>query len=148
MVSAGLMPDAEQPTVLTGDAATAEAAAVSVEPEARFAAADLRPDRPLPVADARHGERVDMSRPRRIAVIGSGVAGLTAAHVAAKTAHVTLYEADNRLGGHADTHDVATALAIDTGFIVHNERTYPTLLRLFAELGVRDAALGDVDVGP
>ena len=57
------------------------------------------------------GDRVDMSRPRRIAVIGSGVAGLTAAHVAAKHAHVTLYEADARLGGHADTHDVATGRA-------------------------------------
>ena len=73
--------------------------------------------------------------PRRIAVVGSGVAGLTAAHVAARTAHVTLYEADARLGGHADTHDV-DGLTIDTGFIVHNQRTYPTLLRLFAELGV------------
>src|SRR5690349_7733272 len=72
---------------------------------------------------------------RRIAVIGSGVAGLTAAHVAARHAHVTLYESDSRLGGHADTHDV-DGLAIDTGFIVHNERTYPTLLRLFAEVGV------------
>jgi predicted NAD/FAD-binding protein/DUF1365 family protein len=72
---------------------------------------------------------------RRIAVIGSGVAGLTAAHAAARSAHVTLYEADPRLGGHADTHDV-DGLAIDTGFIVHNRRTYPTLLRLFAELGV------------
>jgi predicted NAD/FAD-binding protein/DUF1365 family protein len=72
---------------------------------------------------------------RRIAVIGSGVAGLTAAHVAARTAQVTLYEADPRLGGHADTHEV-DGLAIDTGFIVHNERTYPTLLRLFAEVGV------------
>lgn len=79
------------------------------------------------------------SEPRRIAVIGSGVAGLTAAWVASRTAHVTLYEADDRLGGHADTHRVATPdgeLAIDTGFIVHNRRTYPTLLRLFAELGV------------
>lgn len=72
---------------------------------------------------------------RRVAVIGSGVAGLTAAHVAARSAHVTLYEADTRAGGHADTHEV-DGLAIDTGFIVHNERTYPTLLRLFAELGV------------
>ena len=72
---------------------------------------------------------------RRIAVIGSGVAGLTAAYVAARTAHVTLYEADPRLGGHADTHRVGD-LAIDTGFIVHNLRTYPTLLRMFAELGV------------
>jgi predicted NAD/FAD-binding protein/DUF1365 family protein len=72
---------------------------------------------------------------RRIAVIGSGVAGLTAAHVAAKTAEVTLFEADSRLGGHADTHEV-DGLAIDTGFIVHNRRTYPVLMRLFAELGV------------
>jgi predicted NAD/FAD-binding protein len=76
---------------------------------------------------------------RRIAVVGSGVAGLTAAHVAARTAQVTLYEADPRLGGHADTHDV-DGLAIDTGFIVHNERTYPTLLRLFAEVGVETQA--------
>ncbi len=70
-----------------------------------------------------------------VAVVGSGVAGLTAAHVAAKSARVTLYEADPRLGGHADTH-LVEGLAIDTGFIVHNQRTYPTLLRLFAELGV------------
>jgi predicted NAD/FAD-binding protein len=80
-----------------------------------------------------------MSPPRRVAVVGSGVAGLLAAHVAARTAHVTLYEADDRLGGHADTHrvhDGRVELRIDTGFIVHNRRTYPTLLRLFAELGV------------
>ena len=79
-----------------------------------------------------------MSTARR-AVIGSGVAGLVAAHVLAKDAHVTLYEADARLGGHADTHVVEVAgrtVAVDTGFIVHNDRTYPTLLRLFAELGV------------
>ncbi|QBR93062.1 FAD-dependent oxidoreductase [Nocardioides euryhalodurans] len=76
-----------------------------------------------------------MGTPRHVAVIGSGVAGLLAAHVAARTAHVTLLEADDRIGGHADTHQVDD-LAIDTGFIVHNRRTYPTLLRLFAELGV------------
>ncbi|GCD90374.1 FAD-dependent oxidoreductase [Nocardioides sp. LS1] len=82
--------------------------------------------------------------PSRVAVIGSGVAGLTAAYVASRTAHVTLFEADERLGGHADTHLVpevsngqSRELAIDTGFIVHNQRTYPTLLRLFAELGVQ-----------
>ena len=79
---------------------------------------------------------------RRVAVVGSGVAGLTAAYVLARPGndcHVTLYEADERLGGHADTHEVDGPdgrLAIDTGFIVHNERTYPVLLRLFAELGV------------
>ena len=74
-----------------------------------------------------------------MAVIGSGVAGLTAAHVAAKSARVTLFEADDRLGGHADTHLVSEGdrtLAIDTGFIVHNRHSYPTLLRLFEELGV------------
>ena len=78
---------------------------------------------------------------RRVAVVGSGVAGLTAANVlgrgdeGADRAHLTLFEADDRLGGHADTHGV-DGLAIDTGFIGHNERTYPVLLRLFAELGV------------
>jgi uncharacterized protein len=73
-------------------------------------------------------------------VIGSGVAGLTAAHVLQRAADVTLYEANERVGGHADTHEVPTdggaILGIDTGFIVHNRRTYPTLLRLFAELDV------------
>ncbi|RNL65225.1 DUF1365 family protein [Nocardioides marmoriginsengisoli] len=76
---------------------------------------------------------------RRVGIVGSGVAGLTAAFVISRSARVTLLEADDRLGGHADTHTVATAdgpVAVDTGFIVHNERTYPTLLRMFAELGV------------
>jgi predicted NAD/FAD-binding protein/DUF1365 family protein len=76
-----------------------------------------------------------MSTPRHVAVIGSGVAGLTAAHVLGRQAGVTLYEADSRLGGHADTH-VVDGVAVDTGFIVHNERTYPHLMRLFHELGV------------
>jgi predicted NAD/FAD-binding protein len=77
---------------------------------------------------------------RSVAVVGSGVAGLTAAYVLQRACDVTLYEADSRLGGHAHTHERATAdgrpLKVDSGFIVHNERTYPTLLRLFAELGV------------
>ena len=77
---------------------------------------------------------------RRMAVVGSGIAGLTAAHVLQQSADVTLFEADGRLGGHADTHEVAlpngSTAGVDTGFIVHNRRTYPTLLRLFAELGV------------
>src|SRR3954463_7187428 len=77
---------------------------------------------------------------RRIAVVGSGVAGLTTAYVLQRSADVSLYEADDRLGGHADTHEVVGAdgvlRPVDTGFIVHNRRTYPTLLRLFAELGV------------
>ncbi len=74
------------------------------------------------------------------AVLGSGVSGLTAAHVLSRTHVVTVLEADHRAGGHAHTHDVTdsagTELRIDTGFIVHNERTYPNLLRLFGELGI------------
>lgn len=85
-------------------------------------------------------DRSAAARRRRIAVVGAGVAGLTAAHVLQKSADVTLFEADDRLGGHAHTHDIQDAsgrlVQVDTGFIVHNERTYPTLLRLFAELGV------------
>ena len=73
-------------------------------------------------------------------MVGSGVAGLTAAYVLQRNADVHLYEADARLGGHADTHEVVGrdggVRSVDTGFIVHNRRTYPTLLRLFAELGV------------
>ncbi|WP_037869837.1 NAD(P)/FAD-dependent oxidoreductase [Streptomyces sp. SPB074] len=76
----------------------------------------------------------------RTAVIGSGVAGLTAAHLLTNAGPVDLYEADERLGGHAHTHEVLDSrglpLHVDSGFIVHNRRTYPTLLRLFAELGV------------
>ncbi|MGN7131951.1 NAD(P)/FAD-dependent oxidoreductase [Rhodococcoides corynebacterioides] len=78
--------------------------------------------------------------PRSIAVVGSGVAGLTAAYVLSRTERVTVFEADARLGGHADTHTVTTRthgdLSVDTGFIVHNDRTYPTLQRLFRELSV------------
>ncbi len=73
-------------------------------------------------------------------MVGSGVAGLTAAYVLQRAADVTLYEADDRLGGHADTHEVlggdGVLRNIDTGFIVHNQRTYPLLRRLFDELGI------------
>ncbi|MGY0235231.1 NAD(P)/FAD-dependent oxidoreductase [Longispora urticae] len=72
---------------------------------------------------------------RQVAVIGAGVSGLTAAYLLRWEHDVTLFEADDRLGGHAHTHDLG-GLAVDSGFIVHNERTYPFLLRLFAELGV------------
>jgi predicted NAD/FAD-binding protein len=76
---------------------------------------------------------------RSVAVIGAGVSGLTAAWILQRDAEVTLYEELPRLGGHAHTHDVPAGdrvVAVDSGFIVHNERTYPNLLRLFSELGV------------
>jgi uncharacterized protein len=77
---------------------------------------------------------------RRIAVIGGGVSGLTAGYLLARANEVTVFEADGRLGGHAHTHRLAapdgTELAVDSGFIVCNERTYPLLTRLFTELGV------------
>ena len=77
---------------------------------------------------------------RRIAVIGSGVSGMTAGYVLSRTDDVTLFEADSRLGGHADTHMVVPPagppIGVDTGFIVYNERTYPLLTSMFAELGV------------
>lgn len=83
-----------------------------------------------------------MSQARResAAVVGSGIAGLTAAYVLQQRYDVTLYEAAGRLGGHTHTHDVITpdagTVPIDTGFIVHNQRTYPLLCRLFSELHV------------
>jgi predicted NAD/FAD-binding protein len=77
---------------------------------------------------------------QHVAVIGAGVSGLTAAYLLQRRYNVTLYEAEPRLGGHAHTHEVLTpderVLPVDSGFIVHNDRTYPNLLRLFAELGV------------
>ncbi len=75
-----------------------------------------------------------------VAVIGSGVSGLTAAYLLRRTHDVTLFEADSRLGGHAHTHDLTASdgseHAVDSGFIVHNDRTYPWLRKLFAELEV------------
>ncbi len=79
---------------------------------------------------------------RSVAVIGSGVSGLVAAYVLAQRDRVTLYEADSRLGGHAHTHhiplpeDDGRTIGVDSAFLVHNDRTYPTLCRLFDELGV------------
>jgi uncharacterized protein len=80
---------------------------------------------------------------KEIAVIGSGISGLAAAYYLSRRHRVTLYEREERLGGHTHTVTVdssAGPLAVDTGFIVHNTRNYPNLLRLFAELGVPTAA--------
>jgi predicted NAD/FAD-binding protein len=75
----------------------------------------------------------------RIAVLGSGISGMAAAHLLSRKHTVWLYEREDRIGGHTHTHTVTTSKgprAIDTGFIVHNDRTYPNLVRLFSELGV------------
>ena len=75
----------------------------------------------------------------RIAVVGSGIAGLSAAWLLRERHDVTLYEGDGRLGGHANTVTVdcdGTPVAVDTGFIVYNERNYPNLVHLFDRLGV------------
>jgi len=80
---------------------------------------------------------------RRVAVVGSGIAGLSAAFRLATDAHVTLFEAGPHFGGHTNTVDVTLdghTFGVDTGFLVFNERTYPQLIRLFAELGVETTA--------
>ena len=83
---------------------------------------------------------------RRIAVVGSGIAGLSAAWSLAPDAQVTLFESGSHFGGHAHTVDVTlegVTHGVDTGFLVYNHRTYPNLIRLFAELGV-DTAPSDM----
>jgi predicted NAD/FAD-binding protein len=76
---------------------------------------------------------------RHVAVVGSGIAGLAAAYLLSRRYRVSLFERAERLGGH--THTVLVdapggAVPLDTGFLVHNERTYPNLIRLFAEIGI------------
>ncbi len=74
-----------------------------------------------------------------IAIIGSGISGLVTAYLLSRKHEVTLFESGSKLGGHTNTIDVPTAngpLAIDTGFIVYNDRTYPNFIRLLDQLGV------------
>jgi uncharacterized protein len=82
----------------------------------------------------------------KIAIVGSGIAGLAAAHRLKDQAQVSLLEAGDYFGGHTHTVDVsldtpqgAVTHGVDTGFLVFNERTYPQLIALFAELGVTTA---------
>ncbi|MEO7150153.1 MAG: NAD(P)-binding protein [Burkholderiaceae bacterium] len=80
---------------------------------------------------------------RRVAVVGSGIAGLSVAHGLAAEARVTLFEAGTHFGGHAHTVDITVdgiTHGVDTGFLVLNERTYPHLLALLARLEVPIAA--------
>lgn len=87
-------------------------------------------------------------RQPRIAIIGSGIAGLAAAHTLTGLADITLFEAGTYFGGHTHTVDVTlpdasgrpTTFGVDTGFLVLNERTYPNLLALFDQLRVTIAA--------
>ena len=75
----------------------------------------------------------------RIAIIGTGISGLTAAHLLHSDHELTLYEANDYVGGHTHTIDVerdGRRHAVDTGFIVFNEDNYPNLLKLFRRLGV------------
>jgi len=82
----------------------------------------------------------------RVAIVGSGISGLAAAHRLAGAADITLFEAGDYFGGHTHTVDVTlpgknelnslVTHGVDTGFLVFNERTYPQLIQLFAELGV------------
>jgi len=79
------------------------------------------------------------SGPLEIAVIGTGIAGMSAAWLLSKANHVTVYERDNRLGGHSNTvevQDQAGSTPVDTGFIVYNELNYPNLTALFSHLDV------------
>ena len=75
----------------------------------------------------------------RVAVVGAGISGLSAAYLLSRRHHVELYEKEGRLGGHAHTHTVqhgGRQWDLDSGFLVYNHRTYPHFVRLLAELGV------------
>lgn len=82
----------------------------------------------------------------KVAIVGSGIAGLGAAHALRNQADISLMEAGDYFGGHTHTVDIQlptpkglVSHGIDTGFLVFNERTYPQLIALFAELGVPTA---------
>jgi uncharacterized protein len=87
---------------------------------------------------------------KKIAIIGSGISGLAAAYALRDSANITLFEAGSYFGGHTNTVDITLPTAkgassqsmthgVDTGFLVFNERTYPHLIKLFADLGVKTA---------
>ena len=77
----------------------------------------------------------------KIAVVGSGISGMSAAWLLSQNHDVTLFEREGRIGGHSNTFLVndhwGPAIPVDTGFIVFNEATYPNLTALFKHLGVK-----------
>jgi len=76
---------------------------------------------------------------KNIAIVGTGISGLTCAHLLSQANKVTVFEANDYIGGHTATVDVdyqGKTYAIDTGFIVFNDRTYPLFERLLARLNV------------
>jgi predicted NAD/FAD-binding protein len=79
-------------------------------------------------------------KPLNIAVVGTGISGMSAAWLLSQGHKVTVYEAADRIGGHTNTIDAPSAnggtTPVDTGFIVYNELNYPNLVALFAHLGV------------
>ncbi|EKO3656158.1 NAD(P)/FAD-dependent oxidoreductase [Vibrio metschnikovii] len=79
----------------------------------------------------------------KIAIIGSGISGLTCGHYLHQQHDVTIFEANDYIGGHTATVDVelnGQSYAIDTGFIVYNDRTYPNFIKMMNEIGVRGVA--------
>lgn len=76
---------------------------------------------------------------KKIAIIGSGIAGMSCAWLLSTAHDVTVYEKDDRIGGHTNTVDVE-GTGVDTGFIVYNARNYPNLVALFDHLGVETQA--------
>ncbi len=87
-----------------------------------------------------------MKRRMKLAIVGSGISGLAVAHTLQGHADITLFEAGDYFGGHTHTVDVTLPTpqglvthGVDTGFLVFNERTYPNLINLLAELGVKTA---------
>ncbi|EKO3563845.1 NAD(P)/FAD-dependent oxidoreductase [Vibrio metschnikovii] len=79
----------------------------------------------------------------KIAIIGSGISGLTCGHYLHQQHDVTIFEANDYIGGHTATVDVelnGQSYAIDTGFIVYNDRTYPNFIKMMNEIGVRGIA--------
>ena len=83
----------------------------------------------------------------KVAIIGSGISGLTAAYLLQKEHDITVFEANDYIGGHTHTHEISQnnkTWSVDSGFIVYNEKTYPNFIRLLKKLkvGVQKTTMG------